>query len=454
MIFGHGRPCKRHERGRAGAPTVTSMHTTDSSPRQVCVLGAGIVGLATAWELAQAGMQVTVVDRAAPGQGTSGANGAQLSYAYVQPLADPSIWLQLPHLLLAKDSPLSLRLRLDPWQWAWGLRFLAACRASVSARTTARLLQLAAESRAAFDAFRAAAAVDCDFSATGKLVLYTSETAFAAARRQLALQQAMGTRQSAVSASDCVAIEPALAHYAPRVAGAIHTPGECAVDCHALCLALAERLRQRGVQFVTGQAVERLQLRGGRIAGAQLADGRVLQADAFVLALGTGTPALLRPLGLGVAWQVPVYPLKGYSITAATLAQGDGAPRVSVTDAARKVVFARLGQRLRVAGMAELADEDWSIAPARITALQATARDVFPQGGDYAQADAWAGLRPATPLGEPVIGRLSGAPGNLYLNTGHGALGLTLAFGSAQRMARLIGQRRPTSAAAPAACSA
>lgn len=401
----------------------------------VCVLGAGIVGLATAWELAQVGMTVTVVDRAAPGQGTSGANGAQLSYAYVQPLADPSLWLQLPSLLLAVDSPLSLRLRFDPSQWAWGLRFLAACRASVSRRTTERLLALAAESREGFDEFMAREPVDCDFSATGKLVLYPTDAAFAGARRQLVLQREFGSVQEALSPSECVAVEPALAHYGPRIAGGIHTPGECAADCYKVCLELERLLRARGVEFVRGE-VRRLRVHGGRVTAAQLADGTALQADHFVLALGTGSPALLRPLG--ASWEVPVYPLKGYSITVAANPRPGAAPTVSVTDAKRKVVFARLGDRLRVAGMAELTGEDWSIAPARIATLQATARDVFPEGGDYEHAAPWAGLRPATPTAEPVLGRLPRGPANLFMNTGHGALGFTLAFGSARRVAAAI----------------
>ena len=406
----------------------------------VCVLGAGIVGLATAWELVQAGMTVSVVDGAdGPGAGTSGANGAQLSYAYVQPLADPGLWRQLPALLLARNSPLTLRLRLDPWQWAWGLRFLAACRASVSERTTGRLLALAGESRAAFDAFRAAEPVDCDFSATGKLVLYSDAAALAGARRQMALQRQLGSVQSALTPAECVQVEPALAHYAPRIAGGIHTPGECAVDCHRLCLELARVLQARGVRFHWGESVAGLRVADGRVLAAQGARGARFEADAFVLALGTGSAALLRPLGLGAAWQVPVQALKGYSITVPASARPGAAPVVSVTDAGRKVVFARLGDRLRVAGMAELTHAgDLAVAPRRIESLVATARDVFPHGGDYAGPEPWAGLRPATPTGEPVLGRLRGGPGNLFMNTGHGALGLTLAFGSARRVAAQV----------------
>lgn len=413
------------------------------APRpHVCVLGAGIVGLACAWELVQAGMTVSVLEQAdSPAQGASGANGAQLSYAYVQPLADPSIWLQLPRLLLARDSPLALRLRLDPWQWAWGLRFLAACRASVSRASTAQLLQLAAESRAGFDAFLADHGTGCDFSATGKLVLYASEAALDGARRQLALQRALGSVQSALAPAECVRIEPALAHWAPRIAGAIHTPGECAADCHKVCLALERALQRRGVQFLYGQQATHWQQRaGGRIEAVHTARGARVQADAFVLALGTAAPTLLRPLGLGLTWQVPVQPLKGYSITVPVNDQPGAAPAVSVTDAARKVVFARLGQRLRIAGMAELTHaRDQAIAPQRIAALLETAREVFPAGGDYQRAAPWAGLRPATPRGLPVLGRLPGGPANLLMNTGHGALGFTLAFGSARRLAAQVG---------------
>jgi len=407
------------------------MENPDATPsRHICVLGAGIVGLATAWELRRAGHAVTVVDRATAGAGASGANGAQLSYAYVQPLADPSIWRQLPKLLLSPDSPLQLRLRFDPHQWAWGLQFLAACRASVSEHTTVRLLALAGESRAGFEAWLRETGAQCDHSATGKLVLYASAEGFAAARRQMALQQRLGSVQAALTPAECAQVEPALAHYAPRVAGGIHTPGECAADCLKACQALHAQLEALGVRFVLGVDIERLTVRGGRVVAAQTSQGAI-EADAFVVSLGTGSPALVRPLGVAL----PVYPLKGYSIT---VPAGSAAPAVSVTDAARKVVFARVGSRLRVAGMAELTGEDRSIQPARIASLLATVRDVFPHGGAYEDAQPWAGLRPATPTGEPVTGTPAGAPRNLVLNTGHGALGFTLAFGSARRVAQIV----------------
>jgi D-amino-acid dehydrogenase len=409
------------------------MNTASAPSLQVCVLGAGIVGLATAWELQRLGHRVTVVDSAQTGAGASGANGAQLSYSYVQPLADPSLWLQLPKLLLAPDSPLKFRLRFDPQQWAWGLRFLAACRASVSRRTTASLLALAAESRAGFDQLMAQEALDCDFSATGKLVIYPDAASFAAACRQMELQRGLGTVQHALAPSEAVGIEPALIHHAAHFAGAIHTPSECAADCYKVCQELQRILQARGVRFLFHTEVTRLLRQGGRIVAAETRDGRI-EADAFVVALGSGSQKLAAPLRL----DVPVYPLKGYSITLQASQAAGAAPRVNVTDAAHKVVFARIGDRLRVAGMAELVGHDRAIPAQRIESLVARTRELFPQAGNFEDVQPWAGLRPATPTGLPVLGRLPGSPENLLFNTGHGALGFTLAFGSAQRVARML----------------
>lgn len=416
------------------------------TPLHICVLGAGIVGLATAWQLHRDGHRVTVVDGAQAGSGASAANGAQLSYAYVQPLADPGIWQQLPKLLLSRDSPLKLRPQMDPQQWAWGLRFLAACRASVSASTTKALLTLAAESRAGFERLIAQENIDCDFSTTGKLVLYPDEAGFASARRQMELQRALGTLQHALSPTEAVAVEPTLEGYAARFAGAIHTPGECAADCFKVCQELQRLLLARGVRFIFDTPVTRLVRRHGRIQSADTPNGPI-EADAFVVALGSSSQALARPLGLSV----PVYPLKGYSITVPASA---ASPRVNVTDVSRKVVFARIGERLRVAGMAELVGHDRTIEPDRIRSLQASVRDVFPQMEPATEVSPWAGLRPATPTGLPVLGRLSGSPANLFFNTGHGALGFTLAFGSAERVSREIGASLSPVAAAPVACSA
>jgi D-amino-acid dehydrogenase len=395
----------------------------------VCVLGAGIVGLATAYELSRQGFEVTVVDRATSGAGASGGNGAQLSYSYVQPLADASVWMQLPKLLLSPDSPLKIKPQWDMQQWRWGLAFLRACNARTSARSTASLLILAAQSRASLDRMLATENLDCDYSSTGKLVLYPNAQALAAAQRQMALQSALGSQQQAVTAQACCDLEPALAAYQQQIAGAIYTPSECAIDCLKLCRELERVLRNRGVRFTLGTSVHALEQRAGRVVAAHTSQGSV-EAHQFVLALGCDSVLLAHSVGISL----PVYPIKGYSITLDVEQAGHAAPRINVTDAARKVVFARIGQRLRVAGMAELVGYDRSVQSRSINSLQRSTQTVFPQLAACVGKQPWAGLRPATPTGLPIVGVQAGGPSNLVINTGHGALGLTLAFGTAQRV--------------------
>jgi D-amino-acid dehydrogenase len=395
----------------------------------VCVLGAGIVGLASAYELHRRGYRVTVLDQSGPGAGASGGNGGQLSYDYVQPLADPGVWRQLPKLLLAPDSPLAFRPQWDVQQWRWGAAFLRACNTSQSRRTTQALLSLAVRSRAGLSQFIELHAPSFDHTLAGKLVVYADSVAFDDARRQMDLQAHWGSVQEAASRQRCVDLEPALSDYAPQIAGAIYTPGECAADCLALCKALAQHLITAGVKFLSGTAISGFAIRGRRIAAVRTTAGDVT-ADSFVMALGSNSYQLAR--GLGV--RLPLYPLKGYSITL-DVGSDAAAPRVSVTDAARKVVFARMGTRLRVAGMAELTGHDLHIDPRRIASLLRSVKSVFPNCSFEGELNPWAGLRPATPTGLPIVGMLSAAPSNLFFNTGHGALGFTLAFGTADLLA-------------------
>ena len=401
---------------------------------KVCVLGAGIVGLACAYELDRQGARVTVVDMATAGAGASAGNGAQLSYSYVQPLADASIWGQLPKLLLSSDSPLKIRPQWDVAQWRWGLAFMQACNARASYRTTAKLLQLAALSRTGLDRMRAADQPDCDFSSTGKLVLYPNAKSFAAAQKQMELQRALGSQQSALNAEETCELEPALATYRQSIAGAIYTASECAVDCLKLCQELERVLRARGVQFLLGNAVTALETRQQRIVAARTAT-HTIEADQFVLALGSESPRMARSVGL----RLPVYPIKGYSMTL-DIAQvpAHAAPRLNVTDIASKVVFARIGSRLRVAGMAELVGHDRVLRPQAIDSLQRSTRALFPALNAGNAEPPWTGLRPATPTGLPIVGVQAGGPHNLVANTGHGALGLTLAFGTAQQVAQQL----------------
>jgi D-amino-acid dehydrogenase len=422
---------------------------------QVIVIGAGIIGLASAWVLVNAGHEVQVIDVGQPGEGASFANGAQLSYAYVQPLADPSIWRSLPSLLLAHDSPFSLRLQMDSHQWLWGLKFLAACRSDKSRTTSLALLKLASQSRLTLDELLNTQTLDCQFQRNGKLVLLTSKPSLDAAREQMALQKTWGSDQYLLGQSECVALEPALESYRVKIEGGIYTPGECVIDSYALCQGLMRLLTAKGVRFALGQKVSAFEQH--KIGARTLITKVICQQSSFaceavVLAAGVGSYRLGKKLGLSL----PVYPLKGYSITlkrCAQTAKTHAWPKISITDQARKVVFAPLidnqrGDRLRIAGLAQLQGWNTSIGTSEVHLLLSAAQEVLP--GSVASArglmdtdgeqsltstyGAWAGLRPATPDGLPLIGRYPKAPANLLLNTGHGGLGLTLAFGSAQRL--------------------
>ena len=400
---------------------------------RVCVLGAGIVGLACAYELNRTGHDVTVIDRDRPGAGASGGNGSQLSYSYVQPLADPAIWAQLPKLLLLPSSPLKIRPQLDVHQWLWGVQFLAACNAATSRSTTVALLKLAAESRQGFDAMLLKEELAVDFSSTGKLVLFSTTSSFAAAQKQMLLQRELGCVQEAVSAEACTEIEPALASYQRHIAGAIYTPSECAADCQKTCDSLMALLSQRGVRFLLNTPIEQILTERDTVRAIRTPKGEV-EADQYVMALGAASAPIARQLGV----DLPIYPLKGYSITVDVKEQPSCAPTVSVTDSARKVVFARIGSRLRVAGMAELAGYVTEIAPRQIESLKASTQALFPDCSDFAELHPWAGLRPATPTALPLIGSHRTGPKNMLFNVGHGALGFTLAFGSAARVAAML----------------
>jgi D-amino-acid dehydrogenase len=409
----------------------------------ICVIGAGVVGLTTAYFLQGEGHSVVITDRfPGPGMGASGGNGAQLSYSFVAPLADASIPFKLPGLLLSRHAPLRIHPRADLTQLRWALRFLGHANQRAARETTEALLKLAELSRDFIEPLIEGERIDCDFTRGGKLVVYPDSASLEAARTQLTYQAALGTRgQAVLSAAQCAEREPAVAGYVGRIAGGVWTPREAAADCGAFCDQLARLLVQRGAEIHYNRPVKRIDRADGSVR-ALVTDAGSLRADADVLAAGDAAAALGKTAGL----ELPILPLKGYSITVRP-EKGARLPRCSITDIRRKIVFAPLGDAVRVAGFVEIGNDDTTIPPSRISALMEATREVL----GYAVIDGdlrpWAGLRPATPSGRPIIGRTPLA--NLFLNVGHGALGWTLAAGSARLVCDAVAQRRPTISATP-----
>ncbi|WP_369301969.1 D-amino acid dehydrogenase [Pseudomonas sp. N2-5-1-1] len=400
--------------------------------KRVCIIGGGVIGLASAYALVRAGHEVTVIDaRDSLCSETSFANGGQLSYRYVAPLADAGVPLQALGWLLRGDSPLTLRPRLDPRQWRWMASFLGACRGSVNKRNAAHLLRLASLSQATLQQWREDDRLDgFDWRRNGKLVTFRSTRTFELARSKVTdfLQQQV------LSAADCARLEPALV--GDGFVGGIYTPNEEVADCHAFCQRLAARLEASGrCSFLLGRKVTGLRHGDGAVQAINLGD-EMMPVDQLVIAAGHRSAELALP-GLALA----LYPLKGYSLSVPIGAQHQ-APNVSITDYDRKIVYARIGEQLRVAAMVDIVGFDARLEPKRLALIKRHALETFPHGGDYAHAVEWAGMRPATPTGVPLIG--ASAYRNLWLNLGHGALGFTLACGSGQLLAELIGQQAPS----------
>ncbi|MDR7009640.1 D-amino acid dehydrogenase [Paraburkholderia strydomiana] len=405
---------------------------------KVFILGAGITGITTAYFFAREGHDVTVIERhAEAGAETSFANGGQLSYSYVAPLAEPSVIGKLPSLLMDRHSPLRFKPALDPVQWRWCLAFLAACTSRASLQTTVDLLRLGVYSRQLVNEIAEAERIAFDHEHTGKLVLYRDSNGFAAARRQMEFQNAHGCEQHAVSPAECAAIEPALREQVRHLAGGIFTPSEESGDCRTFCVALAGVLKDRyGVEFLFDTSIRSFVTRRAATDSVDAVDtsrGRI-DGELFVACLGAGGVRLLDLPGL----RVPVYPLGGYSLTAPSVA--GAAPRVSITDTHHKMVYATLGERLRIAGMVDIGPIAARSQRARVEVLRRQAEAFLPHAARYDEAEVWTGMRPATPSGKPIIGPTRYR--NLWLNTGHGALGFTLACGTGALVASLALSRQ------------
>ena len=403
---------------------------------KMAVLGAGVIGVTTAWELAADGHEVTVLDRQpAPALETSFANAGEISPGYSSPWAGPGVPLKALHWLAMEHAPLILRPRPSVAMAIFLAGMLRNCTAERYAVNKARMSRVADYSRDRLIALRAATGIEYDARQKGTLQLFREARQIEAAEKDVEVLKARGTPFETLDAAGCVAVEPALAAVREKFVGGLRLPDDETGDCKLFTERLAELAKARGVAFRHGVTISGLSTSGGRIDGVATSQGTV-EADAYVVALAAHAPALLRPLGM----RAPIYPVKGYSITAA-LRDPARAPESTVMDESHKVAITRLGDRIRVGGMAEISGFSTDLPPKRRATLEHVVSDLFPGGGDYSGATFWTGLRPMTPDGTPVIGRARQP--NLYVNAGHGTLGWTMACGSARVIADLVAGKRP-----------
>lgn len=404
--------------------------------RHVVVLGAGVIGVTTAYYLNQAGHQVTVVDRQ-PGVAmeTSFANAGEISPGYASPWAAPDVPSKVLPWLLMEHAPLILRPRFDGAMARWLLALLRNCSAERYAVNKRRMVRLAEYSREVLQALRAETGIAYDERAQGTLQLFRKQSQVDAIGKDVAVLRAGGVPFEVLDAARCVAAEPGLAWARDPIIGGLRLPRDETGDCFLFTTALAELARQAGVRFRLGVTALGLERDGARITRLRTTEGGI-EADVVVVALASRSPAMVRPLGL----HLPVYPVKGYSITAPILA-ADRAPVSTLLDESYKIAITRLGDRIRVGGMVEVSGYGLELDPRRRRTLEHSLGTLFPGAGDLGRASFWTGLRPMTPDGTPVVGPTPVE--NLYLNTGHGTLGWTMACGSARVLSDLVSGREP-----------
>jgi len=408
---------------------------------KVIVLGAGVVGTTSAWYLQKAGHAVTVLERQlGPALETSFANGCQISVSHAQPWANPATLLKVLRSLGRDDAPLLFRLRADPLQWRWCAQFVRECRPARVATNLRQIVAIAEYSRRSLQALRAETGIAYDSLARGILHFYTDQKEFDQSSRAAAAMRELGCPRTPVSADEVVRIEPALAGVRTKLVGGDFTASDESGDVFKFTSQLAGKSAAAGVDFRYSTTVTRLLVEHGEVSGVEIIDGegrhRVLRADAIVIALGSFSAALLAPLGV----KLMIYPGKGYSATYPVI-DADAAPTVSLTDDGHKLVLSRLGSRLRVAGTCELNGYSRALDPVRCAAITRRVRELFPDACDYANPTYWTGLRPLTPSNVPYIGKTRYR--NLFLNTGHGTLGWTMACGAGQAIADIVSNRQP-----------
>ncbi|WP_313249799.1 D-amino acid dehydrogenase [Stenotrophomonas acidaminiphila] len=403
---------------------------------RVLILGSGVIGTTSAWYLRQAGHEVTVVDRQpGPALETSFANAGQLSFGYTSPWAAPGVPLKAIKWLFQEHAPLAIRPTADIAQYRWLWQMLRNCTAGRYAINKARMVRMSDYSRDCINELRAATGIDYEGRQLGTTQLFRTQQQLDAAAQDIEVLRQYGVPYEVLDRQGIVRVEPALAGTADTLVGALRLPEDQTGDCQLFTHKLAALAAAAGVEFRFDQDVAGLQRDGDRITGVRIG-GRLETADRYVVALGSYSPQLLAPLGM----RLPVYPLKGYSLTL-PITDPAMAPTSTILDESYKVAVTRFQDRIRVGGMAEVAGFDLSLDPRRRATLEKVVGDLYPHGGDLSRAEFWTGLRPATPDGTPVVGATPYR--NLFLNTGHGTLGWTMGAGSGRYLADLMDGRTP-----------
>ncbi|MCA8278887.1 D-amino acid dehydrogenase [Burkholderia cepacia] len=402
---------------------------------RVVILGSGVVGVASAYYLARAGHEVTVIDReAGPALETSFANAGQISPGYAAPWAAPGVPLKAVKWMFEKHAPLAIRLDGTRFQLQWMYQMLRNCTAERYAVNKGRMVRLAEYSRDCLQALRADTGIQYEGRTGGTLQLFRTQQQLDGAAKDIAVLQEANVPFELLSPADLKNAEPALAAVSHKLTGGLRLPGDETGDCQLFTTRLAALAESLGVKFRYNTPIDALAIAGGKIAGVQCGS-ETLRADAYVVALGSYSTSFISNL-----MKIPVYPLKGYSITAPIVNEA-AAPVSTVLDETYKIAITRFDQRIRVGGMAEIVGFDKKLRAARRETLEMCVNDLFPGGGDTSKATFWTGLRPMTPDGTPIVGRTPVS--NLFLNTGHGTLGWTMSCGSGQLLADLISGKMP-----------
>jgi D-amino-acid dehydrogenase len=403
---------------------------------KVLILGSGVIGVTSAYYLARAGHEVTVVDRQPePALETSFANAGEVSPGYSSPWAGPGVPVKAVKWLLMKHGPLVVRPKLDAVMWVWLLKMLRNCTSARYAVNKSRMIPIAEYSRDCLRDLRRDIGIQYDERSQGTLQLFRYQAQLDGTGEDVAVLKQYGVPYEALSREGCIAVEPALAGVKEKFVGGLRLPQDETGDCHMFTQALAKHAEALGVRFMFNTGIDRIVTDGTRVSGVATSAG-MLQADAYVLALGSWSSRLVAPLGISL----PVYPVKGYSITV-PIKDASGAPESTVMDESYKVAITRLGNRIRVGGTAEISGFSTKLYDARRATLDHSLTDLFPRGGDLSKATFWSGLRPMTPDGPPVIGPTQYA--NLHLNTGHGTLGWTMSCGSGRVLADMLSGKKP-----------